>query len=138
MCQRLPGRNWYRIALGKEEWFQSRKEYLRTLLCFLDCLLFVLYLIGIAIAIVLVYLLCVGIGYPIIRKTANEPVDIWLVGAFFGLLILLVISVCTAFIIICFQGQSEDFLLPHKTYERVNQTESEFSSSIQIQQMTLY
>lgn len=149
MYQNLPGRNCYRHCLGKSEWFQPRKEYLRALLFFLDSLLLLLYSIGVIIAGGGVYLICVGIGYPIIKTEADKPVVVWAVGPFFGFLILSCVALASVVIVAiigsCFEKQykqfmayinSEEYLLPEKTYERVddtNQTESELSSSIQIQ-----
>lgn len=150
MCQKLPGRSCYRHCLGKSEWFQPRKEYLRALLFFLDSLLLFFYLIGFVILGGCIYLLCVGIGYPLIRSNA-DTLDVWVVGPFFGLLILSCVALAGVVIIAimgsCFSEQykqfmayinSEEYLLPDRVYERVedpsaNQTESELSSSIQIQ-----
>lgn len=142
MCTGPKGGNCYRVLLGKSEYFQSRKEYLRTLVCFLDSLLYVVYTSGVLLLIVAAYLLCVGIGYPFVsigEKEDKSAAIIWVSGFGVGGLILIFLGAVIFFSYIAYiechkYVTSEDFLVTEgEKYERVNQTESELSSLEQIQ-----
>ena len=128
MCIKRLGGNCYRVLLGRNEWLQSHSEYFRCALCILDSLLYSLYLLLIIIVIFFVYLVCVGVGFPIVRATSDEyltkPILIWLLGFVYGLLLLGISAIVFSVMCVCCMHyvidiNSEDYLLPEKTYERV-------------------
>lgn len=100
MCIKGGGGNCYRVLLGKNEWFQSRKDCLRCTLCFLDFLLYLSYLLSLLCTIGFLYFACVGLGYPLMLIIIQEPEYnksprfIWGVGFcigffFLGLIVML-------------------------------------------------
>ena len=140
------GGDWYRVLLGKNEWLQSHQGVHRCILCFLDFLLYLFYTLCISMLAFIVYLLSVGIGFPIIKTTTKEyPTngEIWGFGFLMGFCILTGAMIVGVIVLnICLDWTncitSNDYLLPEggekvEDTPDTNQIELESLSSEQIQ-----
>ena len=131
MCLKTPGRNYFRVLLSKNEWFQSRKEVLRCTLCFLDLLLYLFFTFLVILFVSVVYLGCTGLGYAILKE-AQKPkelgnVEIWGLGFLTGLGILFGAGLMVWISFLCSQDwrkqiYSEEFILPENEYEKVGES----------------
>lgn len=130
MCLKTPGRNYFRVLLSKNEWFQSRKEVLRCTLCSIDFLLLLFWLLIILLALFIVYLACTGLGYAILKE-AQKPKElgngeIWGLGFVTGFFVIFgtVFTGCVLYLVSldCRKHiTSEEFLLPEGEYEKVGE-----------------
>lgn len=150
MCQKTPCGDCYRIRLGKCEWLRSREGCHRALLCFLDSLLCLVYIAIVLVIACAAYLLCVGIGYPVMKKTNHGEVsagDVWGLGFTLGVAISVGFMLVILFVwCICYEirncVQRDDYLLPcekptnynkvSSTVPVINETEVTLSSSVEI------
>lgn len=67
MCickNRCYGANWYREKLAQSEWLRDKKACHRFTVILLDILLILFYILIGLIVVTLIYLICVGMGYP--------------------------------------------------------------------------